>query len=100
MEDELSDTTIRLLDLAGLRNLNLNRFAIADVVSKKKTFTENIYAIMKDIMNYKYSLEEQVNYAITQLFGLADILGIDLMWHIEQKMKYNEMRENKHGKKY
>ena len=55
---------------------------------------------MKDIMNYKYSLEEQVNYAITQLFCLADILGIDLMWHIEQKMKYNEMRENKHGKKY
>lgn len=100
VEDELSDTTIRLLDLAGLRNLNLNRFAIAYVVSKKKTFTENIYAIMKDIMNYKYSLEEQVNYAITQLFCLADILGIDLMWHIEQKMKYNEMRENKHGKKY
>lgn len=100
IDEELADACIRLLDLAGLRNLNLNRFAIANVVSKKKTFTENIYAIMKDIMNYKYSLEEQVNYAITQLFGLADIIGIDLMWHIEQKMKYNEMRENKHGKKY
>lgn len=98
--EELADVAIRLLDLAGLRNLNLNRFALVNVVSKKKTFTENIYAIVKDIMNYKYSLEEQVNYAITQVFVLADILGIDLLWHIEQKMGYNELRENKHGKRY
>ena len=98
--EELSDAVIRLLDLAGLRNLNLNRFALVNVVSKKKTFTENIYAIVKDIMNYKYSLEEQVNYAITQVFVLADMLGIDLFWYIEQKMRYNELRENKHGKRY
>nr|DAL06127.1 MAG TPA: hypothetical protein [Caudoviricetes sp.]DAN96503.1 MAG TPA: hypothetical protein [Caudoviricetes sp.] len=26
--------------------------------------------------------------------------NIDLMWHVEQKMRYNELRENKHGKKY
>lgn len=98
--EELSDAVIRLLDLAGLRNLNLNRFALVNVVSKKKTFTENIYAIVKDIMNYKYSLEEQVNYAITQVFVLADMLGIELFWYIEQKMRYNELRENKHGKRY
>lgn len=98
--EELSDTVIRLLDLAGLRNLNLNRFALVNVVSKKKTFTENTYAIVKDIMNYKYSLEEQVNYAITQVFVLADILGVDLLWHIEQKIRYNELRENKYGKRY
>lgn len=100
VEDELADAVIRLLDLAGLRNLNLNRFALVNVVSKKKTFTENIYAIVKDIMNYKYSLEEQVNYAITQVFVLSDILDIDLLWHVNQKMRYNELRENKHGKKY
>lgn len=100
VEEELADAVIRLLDLAGLRNLNLNRFALVNVVSKKKTFTENIYAIVKDIMNYKYSLEEQVNYAITQVFVLSDILDIDLLWHIEQKMKYNELREKMHGKKY
>ena len=98
--EELSDTVIRLLDLAGLRNLNINRFALVNVVSKKKTFTENIYAIVKDIMNYKYSLEEQVNYAITQVFVLADMLGIDLLWHIEQKMRYNELCPMMHGKKY
>ena len=100
IEEELVDAVIRLLDLAGLRNLNLNRFALVNVVSKKKTFTENIYSIVKDITNYKYTLEELVNYAITQVFVLSDILDIDLLWHIEQKMKYNELREKMHGKKY
>lgn len=100
IDEELADAVIRLLDLAGLRNLNLNRFALVNVVSKKKTFTENIYSIVKDIANYKYTLEELVNYAITQVFVLSDILDIDLLWHIEQKMKYNELREKMHGKKY
>jgi len=100
IDEELADAVIRLLDLAGLRNLNLNRFALVNVVSKKKTFTENLYSIIKDITNYKYTLEELVNYAITQVFALSDILDIDLLWHIEQKMKYNELREKMHGKKY
>ena len=35
------------------------------------------------------------------IIGLANYLGIDLMWHIEQKMKYNELRPYKHeNKKY
>jgi len=100
VEDELADAVIRLLDLAGLRKLNLNRFALVNVVSKKKIFTENIYAIVRDIINYKYSLEELVNYAITQVFVLADMLGIDLFWHIEQKMRYNELRPMLNGKAY
>lgn len=100
VEEELADAVIRLLDLAGLRNFNLNRFSPVNVVLRKKTFTENIYAIVKEIMDSKYSLEEQVNYVITQVFALADILGVDLLWHINQKMRYNELRENKHGKRY
>lgn len=100
VEDELADACIRLLDFAGLRDLNLNRFATVNVVSGKKTFTENVYSIIKDITNYKYSLEEQVNYAITQIFALSRILNIGLLWFIEHKMMYNEKREYKHGKKY
>ena len=100
LPDELADAVIRLLDLAGLRNFNLNRFSPVNVVLRGKTFTENIYAIVKEIMDSKYSLEEQVNYVITQVFALADILGVDLLWHINQKIRYNELRENKHGKKY
>ena len=95
LPDELTDAVILLLDLAGLRNFNLNRFSPVDVVSRKKTFTENIYAIVKEIMDRKYSLEEQVNYVITQVFALADILSVDLLWHINQKMRYNEVERKK-----
>ena len=100
LPNELADAVIRLLDLAGLRNFTLNRFSPVNVVLRGKTITENIYAIVKEIMDSKYSLEEQVNYVITQVFALADILGVDLLWHINQKMRYNELRENKHGKMY
>lgn len=101
VEDELADAVIRLLDLAGLRGTGMNDiFIIAYVVSKKKSFTENIYAILKDIVNYIYSFEECLNYFIRQVFELASFYDIDLAWHIEQKMKYNELRPIMHGKKY
>lgn len=100
VEDELADAFIRLLDLAGANNYNLNRFCLQHVVTARKTFTENIYAIIKDIMNYKYSKEEQVNYAMHQIRRLSEILKINLFWHIEQKMAYNRLREHKHGKGY
>lgn len=99
--DELANTVIRLLDLAGMRNINLNdRFVISYIVSKKKSFTENCYAIIKDIVNYKYTIEECINYAIRQLIELAGFYDINLEWYIKMKMKYNILRENKHGKKY
>lgn len=100
VEDELADAFIRLLDLAGANNYNLNRFCLQHVVTERKTFTENIYAIIKDIMNYKYSKEEQINYAMHQIRRLSEILKIDLFWHVEQKMAYNRLREYKHGKGY
>lgn len=100
VEFELADAAIRLLDLAGANNLNLNRFCLQHLVTPKKSFTENIYAIVKDLVNYKYSQEEQINYALHQIRRLSEILKINLLWHIEQKMYYNEGRENKHGKEY
>lgn len=100
VEDELADAAIRLLDLAGAHNLNLNTFCIQHVVTPRKTFTENIFAIVKDLVNYKYSQEQQVSYALHQIRRLSEIMKFDLEWHIEQKMLYNESREVKHGKKY
>lgn len=96
----MADAAIRLLDLAGAHNLNLNRLCIQHVVTPRKTFTENIFAIVKDLVNYKYSQEEQVSYALHQIRRLSEIMGFNLEWHIEQKMRYNESREVKHGKKY
>ncbi len=37
--------------------------------------------------------------AIYYMFAWAEHLGIDLAWHIEQKIIYNELRSYKHGGK-
>lgn len=67
-----------------------------------ETFTESIYAISTIPIRCEYEydslLENQLNSMLLAIFGLAKHLNIDLIWHINQKMRYNELRENKHGK--
>lgn len=107
VEDELADAVIRLLDLAGHRCINIepiNEDIIEDMEEscKDETFTESIYSISTLPVRYEgvYDIHVTLNGMITAIFGLAKHLGIDLFWHIEQKMKYNELREKMHGKKY
>ena len=51
---------------------------------------------MKEILNTgMMNLTEAIYY----MFAWAERLGIDLTWHIEQKMVYNELRSYKHGGK-
>jgi NTP pyrophosphatase (non-canonical NTP hydrolase) len=99
--DELADAVIRILDLAGRHNINMEGIITTqDIVSRKKSFTENIYSIVKDLVNYRYSLDEQLNYARLEICRLAQILEIDIVKHINLKMMYNKMRIKLHGKKY
>ena len=108
--DELADSVIRLLDLAGLRGISLE-LANGDIddciedmaeACKDETFTESIYSISTLPVRYDgiFDFPTAVNDMILSIFGLAKYLDIDLLWHIEQKMKYNELREKMHGKKY
>ena len=48
----------------------------------------------------KNTFEDEIADAVIRLFDISIGYGFDLEWHIEQKMKYNAMREFKHGKKY
>lgn len=48
----------------------------------------------------KNSFEDELAEAAIRIFDLAYSRGIDLQWHIEQKMRYNAGREHMHGKKY
>lgn len=109
IEDELADAVIRLLDLCGLRKIDIEDFTEemlyeAEESCEDETFTESIYAIstipIRYAYEYDYPLEKQLNGMLLAIFGLANHLDIDLTWHINQKMRYNELRENKNGKKY
>lgn len=108
VEEELSDAVIRLLDLAGLRGLEINfpEKWIGDMCSEYtgKSFAESIYAICNIHCRRKLLYGEAIGHivkcTIASIFGLAERLDVDLAWHIEQKMKYNEFRGYKHGKLY
>ena len=108
VEDELADAVIRLLDLAGLRNISIDDFPEEAIYGASEscvgeTFTESIYAIstlpIRHFYKYNYSFENQIGHMLLSIFGLAKHLNIDLLWHVNQKMRYNELRENKHGKR-
>ncbi len=100
VEEELADVCIRLLDLSGLRGINLDSSINYTYFFNGSSFTEMVYDIVTYITNIDYPFGDRVYHAISQILSLADILNIDLLWFIEQKMKYNEMREYKHGCKY
>lgn len=97
VEDELADACIRLFDYAGVCNCDLDlfikEFGDADYYSSI-SFTESIYTIVGCILDLDFyeSLKE--------IFAFCKSRNIDIFWHIEQKMKYNEFRPYKHNKRY
>ena len=109
VEDEMADVCIRLFDLLGvvfnkLGKLNFDLQAI--ITSKKRciecegrSFTELAFTLC-DILTDVGVVPLIVCHALAFVECWAEDLGIDLDWHIEMKMRYNELRENKHGKKY
>ena len=105
VEDELADACIRLLDLAGLRNVDLGEVDVDELKCSKGffdwTFTESIYSIVSDITDEDYiethSLESYMRVSLREIMSFCVKKGIDISWHIEQKMKYNRTRPRMHG---
>lgn len=110
VEDELADAAIRLLDLYGLREIDLDEdvFEEATIQSyaetyRDKSFTESVYVIVRLLTSGRGTIKTSAvlpETLLLEIFGLAKHLEVDLLWYIEQKMKYNELREKMHGKKY
>ena len=109
IEEELADTVIRLLDLFGVKNIFLDESGFDEetfqdyaTIYKDKTFAESVYYIIEELIKHRNSITESCvlpEIILLDIFGLAKHLDIDLVWHIEQKMKYNELRAPMHGKK-
>ena len=110
VEDEIADAVIRLLDLLGhLFGVMLPPSGFVERVSGEyddreppKMLTEALMPIVAETSGL-FSLSRYmigIFYAIKSLEQLCDHLGIDLIAHIELKLKYNETRPALHGKKY
>ena len=50
--------------------------------------------------NIKDTFEDEIADAVIRIFDLCGYLNIDLDRHVLMKLKYNESRPKKHGKKY
>lgn len=48
----------------------------------------------------KDTFEDELADIVIRVFDLAAFKGVDLEGHIKAKMRYNSLREHKHGKKY
>ena len=106
VEYEIADTFLRLLSYSKHRDIDLPpSFFMGNCVEtmhsfmlREVGFPEQLYTVVFTITQGE---EYSIPTALTRLIVLARINDIDLLWHIEQKMKYNEMRPYKHGgKKY
>jgi NTP pyrophosphatase (non-canonical NTP hydrolase) len=104
VEEELADAAIRLLDLAGLRNIEVHISGLMDekISSSFKDipFTECVYDIIDSICSFYPPTTHCINITLASIFALAKSKDIDLLWHIEAKMRYNQNRPYRHGKKY
>ena len=100
VEDKLSDACIRVFDLAGYKDIDLefesNR---TPVIDQKEVFTEKIYNIVHVLVGCE-PLNRCLILTLMRIFLLAEAMGIDIERHIELKMQYNQSRPRLHGKKY
>lgn len=111
VEDEIADAVIRLLDLLGwmLKDRALSETEVetdlgvsAFYIAGEMTLADALWPILQEAccLCGKYAHRYAILYSIKSLELLCDHLGIDLMTHIELKIKYNETRPALHGKKY
>ena len=108
VEDELADIVIRLLDFAGARNIDLSKlsgelneryYMLCLDSSEDEYFPEMMYDITKCIC-MEENIKDKIDCSISFVFSVAYYYHIDLFQHIEWKMRYNELRPYKNGKKY
>ena len=111
VEDEIADAVKRLLDLLGwmLKDRALSETEVetdlgvsAFYIAGEMTLAEALWPILQEACCHcgKYAHRYAILYTIKSLELLCERLGIDLMTHIELKLKYNETRPALHGKKY
>ena len=100
LEDELADVVIRMMDSGYLNRFTGTNDFFREVYEckSKGAFVDRAFRLVNLICEgIRY---EELEQAASEVFFIADELGIDLMKHIQMKMRYNAMRPRLHGKAY
>ena len=98
VEGELADACIRLLDMMGYYKISFIR---------DNTFTSDLD---KPLCEFCFRVTDALmaphgeiyacQKALNMLLAYAERNGIDIEWHIHEKMAYNEQQPRLNGKKY
>lgn len=107
VEEELADARIRLFDLSGLNDINLGEISMDELKDSYWfpyfSFTEYMYYLTSQLCNpeeiYLRTLDNVVRSTLKEILVFCVKRNIDIFWYIEQKMKYNQSRDYKHGGK-
>jgi hypothetical protein len=109
VEDELADAVIRLADLYGrileekprLQNKRLeDEYVPRAECLAEWPLTKAVYSAKCILFDTVWADNSTIRRAVLLIVTYASSIGIDLMSHIDLKLKYNETRPALHGKKY
>ena len=104
VEFELADIVIRCLDLAGLREIDIETYPIE--VMPKCSFTEHCFHLCNIVSDGNRRpkedwLKNTIDTVISYILSYCEEKDIDLDFFIRTKMNYNRLRGYHHGgKKY
>lgn len=115
--DELADVVIRILDYCFVQHIEINpeNFDEIESLEISENFAEALLQITGSIYYASVSARAfeqrendldreilifEIHESIWMIMKLCEREGIDLIKHIELKMKYNATRERMHGKAY
>ena len=107
VEDELSDVVIRILDFAELRGFGFDSVnaRVRRTYEKYRgngwdvgyTLPAFCYALVSNIYDWRKPLEYNLSLVLERLLVYCKLNSIDIDFFVEQKMRYNKLRDYKHG---
>lgn len=101
LESELADIIIRMLDYCGLKQINMQMLE-SKLTNEKlpvgmQNFCDDMFYFCVLITDWP---DKYMPNTIAFLINYCESLGIDILWFVEMKMRYNETRERMHGRRY
>lgn len=86
---------------ADRKSKKADKSKIEELIKEGHTWQDSEVSFKSAFENsIKDTFEDEIADAAIRIFDLAGGLGIDLNFHIQQKLAYNKTRPAKHGKNY
>ena len=99
VEDELSDVVIRCLDYSALRGICLDLVPIFIThYCRDKSIAKRDFPTFAYFITFK-AVNGDVTDVLARVIAYCKLNGIDIDFFVEQKMRYNKLRDYKHGNK-